>query len=243
MKKILLYLVVTIVGLTFCSRQSHNFENLVTALRSITPVSIDGKLNEQAWADASRIYLKDSNTGKAVVDSSYSVFVSVCYNDTNLFIAFVCNDLDIFSSFTERDQHLWEEEAIEVFIDVDEEPNTYVEIELSPNNVLFDSYIVDPVNIDVEETAKFNLAGIETAVAVKGTVNKLDDQDSGWTAEIRLPFTDLVEDFKIKDLKKYEWKINFYRIDRDADGPVHYAWSPTFGRFHNPSVFGTLMFK
>ena len=242
MKKSLLYLVMTIFGLFFCSK-SHNSGNFVSALISETPVTIDGKLDEPAWSVAERLYLKDSKTGKAVEDSSYSVYASVCYDETNLYIAFNCYDLDIFSSYTERDQHLWKEEAVEVFIDVDEEPNTYVEIEVSPQNVLFDSYIVDPVNIDVVETVKFDLAGIETAVAVNGTVNKLDDQDTSWSAEIRIPFIDLKDDFKFKDVQKYEWKINFYRIDRDADGSVNYAWSPTFGSFHKPSVFGTLVFK
>ncbi|MBN2411927.1 carbohydrate-binding family 9-like protein [candidate division KSB1 bacterium] len=238
-----LFLIMAIVCATYCSRQVHNSENLAAALFTANPVVIDGSLNEQAWTDASRIYLKDNNTGQVVEDSSYSVYASVCYDKINLYIAFLCNDVDIFSSYTERDQHLWEEEAIEVFIDVDDEPNTYVEIELSPNNVLFDSYIVDPVNIDVEETAGFDLPGIETAVSVNGTVNKLNDQDSGWSAEIRIPFADLVKDFKFDDLKKAEWKINFYRLDRDHDGPSSYAWSPTFGRFHKPSVFGSLVFK
>jgi hypothetical protein len=56
-----------------------------------------------------------------------------------------------------------------------------VEIEVSAANVLFDSYIVDTLNIDVPKTALFSLEGIRTAVAVSGTLNKSDDVDNHWS--------------------------------------------------------------
>lgn len=229
----------------FCGKKENGSlpENIITAIHSQTAIMVDGSLNEPAWQEAQKIHLRDSDTGEQVTDTTFSTSARTCYDDDNLYIAFVCNDRDIYSTFTERDQHLWEEEAVEVFIDVADEPNTYVEIEVSPNNVLFDSYIVDPVHIDVKETSKFDLAGIKTAVTVEGTVNQRDDVDRKWIVEIAIPFTDLVSDFNDQLLKEVKWKINYYRIDRDADGPVHYAWSPTGGRFHKPSVFGILVFE
>jgi hypothetical protein len=234
-----------LIQFAFCKKNQHRIksENLIIAIYSQSVIIVDGLLNESDWQRAQKVYLKNSDTDEEVTDATFSTCTLTCYDENNLYIAFVCNDRDIYSSFTNRDQHLWEEEAIEVFIDVDEEPNTYVEIELSPNNVLFDSYIIDPVNIDIEETSKFDLLGIKTAVSVNGTVNFRADEDKSWIAEIAIPFSHIIKNFNSDILKEAKWKINYYRIDRDNDGPTHYAWSPTMGRFHKPSAFGKLVFK
>ncbi|HEX9974541.1 MAG TPA: carbohydrate-binding family 9-like protein [bacterium] len=244
-KTIFLITIVILIQFAFCKKNENRIksENLITAIYSQTLIIVDGLLNEPDWQEAQQVHLRNSDTDEQVTDTTFSTYALTCYDKNNLYIAFVCNDRDIYSSFTNRDQHLWEEEAIEIFIDVDDEPNTYVEIELSPNNVLFDSYIVDPINIDIEETSKFDLPGIKTAVSANGTVNFRVDEDKSWTAEIAISFSDIIKNFKSDILKETKWKINYYRIDRDNDGPTHYAWSPTMGRFHKPSVFGKLVFK
>jgi hypothetical protein len=211
------------------------------AVKAEDSITIDGMLDEAAWQAASKIELKNNKTGTAVTDQKLQTTAMTCYSDSVFYIAFVCNDPDSWANFSQRDDHLWEEEAVEVFIDTDEEPNTYVEIEVSPKNILFDSYIVDPFNINLVETPKFTLAGIQTAVSVDGTVSKRADVDSFWTVEIAIPVHEL--DKAGISPGKTKRKINFYRIEEPKDGEVqHYAWSPTEARFHKPSVFGTLNF-
>lgn len=119
-----------------------------------------------------------------------------------------------------------------------------MEIEVSPANVLFDSYIVDPVNIDVPKTALFNLKGIKTAVVVSGTLNERDDKDDNWTAEIAIPFEDLANEHNKDVTTATEIRINFYRLDENLGMErMYYAWSPTFARFHEPAYFGALTFN
>jgi hypothetical protein len=211
------------------------------AARTANAIIVDGILDEAAWQAATKIELKENKTGTAVTDQKLQTTVMTCYSDSMFYIVFVCNDPDMWANFSQRDEHLWEEEAVEVFIDTDEEPKTYVEIEVSPKNILFDSYIVDPFHIDLNATPMFNLAGIQTAVSVVGTVNKRADVDSFWTVEIAIPVHEL--DKAGISPGKTKRKINFYRIEEPKDGEVqHYAWSPTEARFHKPSVFGTLNF-
>jgi hypothetical protein len=223
-----------------CSKEQIKMEMI--AKKTSSAVTIDGILSENIWADVAFVYLRDNQTREFISDPAYWTSVATCYDNQNLYLAFVCNDKDIFSYYTYRDEYLWQEECVEVFIDIDEDPNNYVEIEVSPNNILFDSFIVDTANIDLIETPKFNLKDIETGVQVDGTVNQRDDLDHRWTVEIAIP---LVELFPLPDnstLSNRQIKINFYRIDRDEDGPGFYAWSPTSGRFHKPSKFGILRF-
>lgn len=216
--------------------------NIVKVTRTETPINVDGILSESVWLKTPSYSLRNNLTGESIPDSTFSTYTKICYDDKNLYIAFICQDKDIYSTFTEHDQHLWEDEVVEVFIDVDDKITTYVEIEVAPTNIYFDSYIVDTLNIDMEETTKFELAGFKSSVKADGTINQREDEDREWVVEMAIPFSSIAKDYNPKKLISTKWKINFYRIDNDADGPVFYAYFPTYGRFHRPSVFGVLQF-
>jgi len=214
----------------------------VAVLPVKAPIKVDGELNEEIYAYAPRYEMQNSQTGEVIDNPAYLTHVQIIHDDTYLYIAYTCLDQDIHNKFTERDEHLWEEEVVEVFIDVDEVAENYVEIEVSPTNVLFDSFIVDPDDIDVPETAAYDLVGIQTGVNAVGTVNNRADMDSLWTVEIAVPFDELVSNFSPEDIPGYEWKINFYRLNRDDYGPRAMAYSPTQGSFHKPERFVALTF-
>lgn len=216
----------------------------IEAIHTKASPEIDGAENDLIWQQTTPLVLKENKAGYELLESDIQTHVKACYDDSALYFFFHCNDPDIWTSFTQRDEYLWENEAVELFIDVDDVPETYVEIEVSPANVLFDSYIVDTLNIDIPKTALFNLKGIRTAVAVSGTLNKRDDKDDHWTVEIAIPFADLVNE-NIKEITtETEIRINFYRLDENQGMQrMSYAWSPTGGRFHKPAYFGNLTFK
>jgi len=215
----------------------------ITASYTNNEIVIDGLLNESIWKKTQSVVLRENRSGNSVTDTSYLTVAQIAYNKYNLYIAFRCNDPDIWGNFTERDQYLWTEENVEVFVDTDTISNTYVEIEVSPNNIIFDSYIVDPLDIDIEATKEFNLQGMKTAVHVNGSVNVENDRDRRWTVEIAVPFKDLVDENYMLIPGETEWRINFYRIDRNRTGEsTGYAWSPTGTRFHKPPAFGVLGF-
>lgn len=216
---------------------------VIKAAKTIEPMRIDGYLNENIYQTAGKVYLKNSADKSIIGDPDYQTSVQVAYDDTYLYVAFHCGDQDIHSSFNKRDQYLWKEEAVEVFIDTDGEPDNYVELEVSPKNILYDSYIVDPQNIDVEETLKYNLKDIKTAVVLSGTTENRKDTDRFWAVEMAIPFAEIAEDFHPDQLAGAEWKINFYRINHD-ESPIEYmAWSPTQGSFHRPARFGRIIFR
>lgn len=219
-------------------------EYKIEAIYTSKPIKIDGDLDDKVWQLTKPVVLKENRSGNNVSDPRLMTSVMTSYDDSTLYIAFICNDPDIWSSFTQRDQHLWKDEVVEVFIDVDNVMDTYVEIEVSPANVLFDSYIVDPENIDVSETARFDLQEIRTNVKINGTLNERGDNDESWTVEIAVPFKDLSTENTLQVNTETEIKINFFRADKNRGmKPASYAWSPTGARFHKPSVFGKLIFN
>lgn len=216
----------------------------IESIHTSRPPVIDGTDDDPIWQKATPVVLKENRSGKETRESVIRTHVKSCYNKNTLYFFFLCKDPDIWTSFAQRDEYLWENEAVELFIDVDDEPETYVEIEVSPANVLFDSYIVDTVNIDVPKTALFNLKGIRTAVALSGTLNERNDIDDHWTVEIAIPFADLANKNIEQVTTATEIRINFYRLDENQGKErMYYAWSPTGDRFHKPAYFGRLIFK
>lgn len=240
---VMIIILLNICFLTSCKQEDPgSFQ--YNLLKTNETIAIDGVLNESPWKSAQRFTLRENESGATVTDSTVMTNGMACYDTENIYFAFVCMDPDIWCDFTRRDEYLWKEEVVEIFIDTDDNPEDYVEIEVSPSNVLFDSYIVNPQKIDFVQTSKFNLEGIKTAVKVDGTLNKRDDLDRNWTVEISIPFADLIEvcDLNVNELKT--WRVNFYRVNRDSGQETgKYAWSPTLERFHSPSKFGILNFN
>lgn len=234
----------SILALSACGQKKNGAELTVQATRTAAPLQIDGLLDEEAYSRAEKIMLKNSLSMEPVTDNAYTTTVQVLYDDRYLYLAYSCRDRDIHSRFTTRDDSLWLEEAVEVFIDTDDStPNEYVEIEVSPRNILYDSYIVDPKHIE-PSTKVFQLNDIHTAVAVDGTLDNRQDEDRMWTVEMAIPFAELKEGFNASMLGEAAWKINFYRINEDeGKGPRYCAWSPTQGSFHKPELFGVIRFK
>lgn len=201
---------------------------------------IDGRMNETVYDRLEKHHLWNSLTGKAVNDPDYKTEIYLFHDREQLYVTFKCYDKDIYSTFKNRDDHLWKEEVVEIFIDADQDPNTYFELEVSPAGVLFDSYITDPENIDLVTTPQFDFKDIQYAVSVDGTLGNRRDEDRSWTVEIAIPLVELVEQSGSGNDGEGEYKINFYRINTDG-APVKYqAWRPTFGSFHKPMYFGTL---
>lgn len=247
-KNIVLFRMIIILNCTFlifvqCTGDSQKEYNIEASYASTSPI-IDGEIVEHVWQQAKQEVLRENNFKNNIIHEGSVTTIAACYNDTAVYFAFICNDPDIWSSYTQRDEYLWKEEAVEIFIDTDNDRETYVEIEVSPANIIFDSFITNPKNIDVPATALFDLPGIKSAVRINGTLNSSIDKDSNWVVEVAVPFKDLSIKNSVQVSSKTEIRINFFRLDRNHGmEPKSYAWSPTGGRFHNPAVFGRLIFN
>jgi hypothetical protein len=89
---------------------------------------------------------------------------------------------------------------------------------------------------------------MKAAVSVDGTLNKRDDEDKKWTAELAIPIE--AAKGKEKEMKNVppkvgtEWRVNFFRMDQPNGRPQSgTGWSPPMvGDFHALEKFGILVF-
>jgi len=212
-----------------------------TVYRAPGKVAVDGKLDELAWSQAQRLgpFVNYDGVGAP----SNTTYARLSYDDQALYVAFECVDQDIWSSFQKRDDPIYNEEAVEIFLDVDGDLKTYVELQQSPANVHFDAaFNGRRQNMDTGYNADY-----QTALVLDGTFNNPGDVDRGWTSEWRIPFD------QIRGLSKPPkagdgWRFNLFRLDkirqngRIVDNQAS-AWSsPLSGDFHNINRFGRMLF-
>ena len=206
-----------------------------------TTINIDGKLDEPAWKDASLAgpFVNTMDGSPAAQAAS----AKVLWDDQNLYVAFDFADTDIWGSLEKHDDKIYTQEAAELFIDPDGDGQTYVELQVSPRNVTFDSWLPAYRQNDNAWDAP-----MKTAVQVSGTLNKRDDTDTGWTVEMMIPLTAVKGRLTtVKGVPPQvgtEWRVNFFRMDLPAGKPqAGTAWSPPLrGDFHALDKFGTLVF-
>lgn len=205
--------------------------------RTGTPIKVDGKLDDAVWAKAPRF--SDFRLNLDGSPSPYKTEVRALYDDTFLYFSFRCRDDNIWAAFKTRDQHLWEEEVVEVFLQADPHQASYIELEVNPLGTMLDIYLLDirkPLHYE-----SWNSQKLKWGVQVFGTVD-MKNGDREWTCEIALPLEDIVTAKNLPPQVGDRWRLNLYRVEQ-LPKPMLLAWSPTFkDDFHLPGKFGELAF-
>lgn len=217
--------------------------------RARGPIAIDGDLGDDAWRAVPEVVLARAEDGAAPRQETR---LRLLWDDEHLYAAFEVTDDDIRATHTERDDPLWEEDAVELFLDPLGRGGLYFELEVSPRGVLFDAVVVNRARRgergrDLTALTAWTCEGLHAAVRVDGSLNG-GPVSRGWTVELAVPTRQLAP--PRLPAPGVEWRWNAYRVDhssRRVDGssqaPELQAFSPT-GRadFHLPARFGVLRF-
>ena len=205
--------------------------------RTATPIKVDGKLDDAVWAKAPRF--RDFLLNLDGSPGPYKTEARALYDDTFLYFSFRCLDDDIWATFKRRDEHLWEEEVVEVFLQADPHQTSYIELEVNPLGTMLDIYLLDirkPLHYE-----SWNSQKLKWGVQVFGTVDGKNG-DHEWTCEIALPLEDIVTARNLPPRAGDRWRLNLYRVEK-LPTPALLAWSPTLkDDFHLPGMFGELVF-
>jgi hypothetical protein len=207
-------------------------------VRTAMPIKVDGKLNEEAWKKALNVgdFVNNSDGSK----SSYKTEAKILYDENFLYFAFRCVDDNIWATLKRRDEHLWEEEVVEVFLQADPSQPSYIELEVNPLGTMLDIYLLGvrkPLHYE-----SWNSEKLQWGVQVFGTVDgKAGDHE--WTCEIALPIEDIVTAPHRPPQPGDRWRMNLYRVEH-LPTPAQLAWSPTLQNdFHVPKKFGEIVFR
>ncbi|MBK7858269.1 MAG: carbohydrate-binding family 9-like protein [Archangiaceae bacterium] len=202
---------------------------------------VDGKLDDPAWKVAPEVVLTASFDGHAVTRRTGA---RLTYDDQFLYVAFDCEDPDVWGTKRNKDDDIYNEDAVEVFFNASSDLANYNELQVSPHNVNFDARFVSRRS-DLPTAMKWE-SGMVTAVDVRGTLDDDSDKDLGWSAEMKIPIAGLANVPHVPPQKGDTWRFNFYRLEhlKRREQIEGQSFSPLFvGDFHALPRFGKLVFE
>lgn len=190
-----------------------------------------------AWEQVPRLspFVLADGTGPAVQQTA----ARVCFDAEALYVRFDCDDRDTWGTWTRRDEPIYDQEVVEVFVGAGtDDPIRYLEFEVSPNGVLLDARVYNPASTraQLEVDIEWLCPGIRWAAG-------RDDAANHWWAALAIPWSAVTADARVPEF----CRANFYRIERPRDGtPEYSSWSSTLTEpadFHKPKRFGLLEFS
>jgi Carbohydrate family 9 binding domain-like len=180
----------------------------------------------------------------------YRTTFSAIWSDDGLFVRFDAVDPQPWHTKTRRDDSLWDEEVVEIFLDPGRRGRDYAELEISPANVVTDVRMAQPWP-DKQMDLGFDLAGLETRVH---PMRDGGGRTIGWTAVAFIPWSAFrslpsAAGVRLPPRPDDRWRFNVFRIERPG-GPqapekdaVFAALSDPGGEsFHVPAAFRDLVF-
>jgi hypothetical protein len=197
--------------------------------------------SDESWERAERI---------AWGPAPYLTVFRALWNEAGLYLCFDASDDSPWFTMTGRDDHLWEEEVVEIFLDPARAGRNYAELEINPANVVCDVLMREPWPKQHSDLA-WDIAGLETRV----TELVHPGSTAGWCAHAFIPWAALAtlpdaDRVSLPPAPGDTWDFNVFRIKRPggpaapAAGAIFAAWSPPRGAsFHDVERFGEMGFS
>ena len=170
------------------------------------------------------------------------------WDEDCLYVGIYCQDRNIWATYDQRDDRLYQEDVIEVYIDQDGDGQNYIEIEVNPINAIFDLWLTRPYSSGGQGHSAWNMDGLITAVSVQGSVADTSDVDTAWVCEMAMPFSEMefaAESISHPPSTGDAWRFNLFRFDRGRTNDPNReetGWNQTGGGQHVPERFGKIIF-
>lgn len=208
--------------------------------RAASPIVIDGKLDDKAWAAAGKIELIfpwESQTG-----AKQKTTARLLWDDDNLYVSYDCADTDIVTAHTQHDDPTYLDDAVEIFINpMPSQTSIYYGLEMNARAVLYDYVMFQPGGHLFKQ---FDLRGVQIATSLAGTSTNSADKDKGWSLEVSIPWSNF-DALSKRPVAGATWSAQISRWDgREPDRRMS-NWSDPATPMPNPHVperFGKLVF-
>lgn len=225
---------ITIVSLLFC--QLSVYSQTFPVHKTNDKINIDGDLSEWKTPFLGPFVIHNTNQ-----KASQQTFVSISWNDKNLYLAYKCNDSQIIGTPQTKDSQIFNtDDLAEIFLDPDGDGQNYIEIGVNAFSTNYDLVLkcISPECGGWNTSMDFDIKGMES-------MSKINSD--GYTVEIKIPFSSLkkIENGGFKKPKiGTKWRGNAFRIDY-GNATEYLALQPyktsVFG-FHQPAEFAVFEF-
>ena len=190
---------------------------------------IDGAFDEPAWSDI-----------EPLTQFFQCIFKMRAYpieGETEAYVGYFGNELfigikgyesstdNLTAQATQRDANAWQDDCVEIFLDINQDYVTFHQIVINSLGTIFDSYTDGPSpQGDVRWNGEYDTA--------------VKKDETFWTVELGIPVDQFKKKIKVGDI----WGFNVARI-RIANAAEYGQWVATYGSSRRPDRFGFLVFE
>lgn len=224
------------------------------AFRSISPIIMDGKLDDLSWEKAEWTSLFVDIEGPLKPKPFFDTKAKILWDDTYFYFGFEMVEPHLWATLTQRDTVIYFDNDIEIFLDPDGDTHHYYELEVNAYGTEWDLLLSKPYRDPGNSVDnQWNIEGLTSKVYLDGSLNDPSDMDQKWTVEIAIPWQAL--DGKSAPINGTQWRVNFSRVHWDRDvikgeyikqkNPAYnWVWSPQgLINMHYPEMWGFVQFS
>lgn len=205
------------------------------APRAATPPAIDGRLDDPAWQAApwTADFVDIEGAARPQVPR-FRTRAKLTWDHAALYVAAELEEPHVWGTLTARDAVIFWDNDLEIFLDPDGDHHLYGELEINALGTVWDLLLIRPYRDGGPAIDGWDIAGLQTAVQIHGTLNDPSDTDRGWTVEIALPWSALEElagGVACPPEPGDTWRLNLSRVQWEhelVDGA--YVRAPVAGR-------------
>lgn len=232
-----------------------------TVLKTSQPINIDGKSDDPAWSKAAWSEPFEDIEGKPEKKPATSTRFKLLWDNENLYVYCRFDEEHIWATLKEHDQSIFQDNALEIFIDPDGDTHNYMEFQINAFAAIWDLLLNKPPRNGGPSITDWDIKGLKKAVYIDGTLNNPSDKDKSWGIELAFPLTTFRYGGN-RSMPKVgsTWKMNVTRVQREVDikdgayvkrvganerpvQPAYSCWSvPGIVNFHYPERWGVVRF-
>ncbi len=213
-----------------------------------TPITLDGKADEAAWKHAQVIdtfYLPW--LGAKARPARTATKARLLWDREYLYFFADMEDADLYADVKEHDGQTWDNDVFELFFKPAADKPGYYEFQVNAAGTVMDMFLP---RRGAGGYARFKRDGefhLDAKVRLRGTLNRWQDKDQGWSVEGRIPWRDFLRTGGRPAIDE-RWKFALCRYDYSVDfeGPEMSTCAPLKSRpfpdFHHHEDYATLRF-
>ena len=184
-------------------------EPCYTCRRANGPVVVDGDISKEVWQGVPWSEAFVDIEGAVKPPPHHLTRVKMLHDDQYLYIAAEMEDPRVWGTYTQKNTTMYHENDFELFIDPDGAGHDYYELELNCLNCVWELRMHRPYSVGGEHRNPCNLAGLRSAVAVRGgppnnaavaaaAAGGGGGVTEGWDVELAVPIAELLAQYGLR---------------------------------------------
>lgn len=187
--------------------------DIYTCAFAESALSIDGLANEASWqkAEWTESFVNINDIG---IEPNLNTRVKMLWDNEYFYFYALLEEPHIWAKITQRDEVIFYDNDIEIFIDPNGDTHHYYELELNALNTAWDLLLTKPYRDGGQAIDNWDINGLKSAVHIEGTLNDPSDKDKHWSIEVAIPWK-VLEEAHHKNGAPEEgdiWRVNYSRV-------------------------------